>query len=82
MDLKTYTDIDGVTYNYHTVRVFGPYEKPGTAKSLVKREKRHAEQGYSDWYNWSAPVNQRKAFKVADVEGIVEVSTPVWGFHA
>lgn len=79
LTMKTYTDTDGQTYDYHRVYVFGPYEKPGPAKAMVKRDIRHAEQGYRSYYDWSQPYNQRTEFPVSDVHGIIESSVPVWG---
>lgn len=81
MPLEIYTDTDGRTYDYHRVHVFGPYEKPGTAKSLVNRETRYAKLGYRNYPVYDPQTRKNVQFDVADVSGIIESSLPLWGLH-
>lgn len=81
LPMEHYTDRDGWIYGYHRVYVFGPYEKPGTAKTLIKRETRYAGLGYRNHSIYDAQTRSSTMFDVADVEGIVESSLPLWGLH-
>jgi len=82
LPMQTYTDeTTGQTYLYHRVRVFGPYEKPGPARAMIKREVQHAEKGYSNYCDYTAPMNQRVLYSVFDVQGIVQTGVPAWGLH-
>lgn len=79
LPMETYTDKEGNTYEYHRVSIFGPYEKPSTAKSLLKREERFVDRGYREYYDYNSP--NRDSYPVADMQGIIEACTPVWGLH-
>lgn len=79
MPMKTYTDRNGNTYEYHRVSVFGPYEKPGPANAMLKREAKYVKEGYRNAYDYSLPHNQRVPIPVAEFESILEESTPIWG---
>jgi hypothetical protein len=82
LPIQTYTDeTTGQTYFYHKVRVFGPYEKPGPARAMVKREKDHAEKGYSNYFDYTLPYAQRVMYPVSIVQGIVQTGVPAWGIH-
>lgn len=81
MPLKQYTDTTGETYDYHSVRVYGPYEKPGTARAQVNREKNHAAKGYSRWCRHNPVTRGYDYFDVAEVQGFVESGVPAWGLH-
>lgn len=82
LPIQSYTDEStGQTYDYHRVRVFGPYEKPGPARAMIKREVTHAEKGYSNFYDYTLPMGQRTPFTVSDVQGIVQSGVPAWGLH-
>jgi hypothetical protein len=82
MPLERYTDRDGRTYEYHRVYVFGPYEKPGTAKSLIKRETGYAKKGYRNYPVYDPQTRKNLQFDVADVDGVIESCLPMWGLHA
>lgn len=79
LPMYTYVDRDGKTYQYHRVSVFGPYEKPGPAKNMIKREERFVKQGYRNYYDFNLLPDQRVPYAVATTESLVEESTPIWG---
>jgi hypothetical protein len=82
LPLQTYTDpTTGQRFDYHRVSVFGPYEKPGPARAMVKREIGYADKGYSNFYDYSQPMGQRTSYPVSDVQGHVEIGVPSWGIH-
>lgn len=81
LPLRTYTDRDGQTYDYHRVYVFGPYEKPGPAKQAIKRGDSHTALGYRDYYDFTLPSGQRVPYSVSESQGIVESSVAFWGLH-
>jgi hypothetical protein len=82
LPMQSYTDeTTGQTYDYHRVRVFGPYEKPGPARAMIKREEQHAKKGYSNYYDFTLPQGQRVSYTVSDVQGIVQTGVPAWGLH-
>jgi hypothetical protein len=81
LPMQTYTDKDGNTYEYHRVYAFGPYEKPGPAQAMVKRDLRYASPAYSyrNYYMRDTNSKVSATFPVAESLGIVEESLPVWG---
>lgn len=81
MQIAYYTDSSGETFDYHSVRVFGPYETPGKARAMVSREKTHAEKGYSRWCQHDPVTRGYTYFDVAEVQGVVESGTTAWGLH-
>ncbi len=82
LPMETYTDRDGRIYEYHRVHAFGPYEKPGTAKTMISRETRYAGLGYRNHYIHNPQTRTNTFFDVADVQGYIESSLPLWGLHA
>lgn len=81
LPMQTYLDTNGDTHEYHKVFVYGPYEKPGPAASMVKREGKYAKQGYRNHYDFTKPYGPARTgsmCEVSEVIGLVEHATPVW----
>lgn len=81
LELSHYLDTNGDIHEYHKVFVYGPYEKPGPAAAMVKREAKYTKQGYRNHYDFSLPYGPARtasACEVSEVIGLVESATPVW----
>lgn len=81
LPLLAYLDTNGEAHEYHAAYVYGPYEKPGPAQTMVKREGKYAKQGYRNHYDYDLPYGPARSAsvcKVAEVIGLVEETTPKW----
>jgi hypothetical protein len=81
LPLLTYTDQEGEDHEYHSVVVYGPFEKPHPAQQAVKRDVGYAKKGYRNHYDFSMPYGPaRDATKceVSEIIGLVEIATPLW----
>lgn len=81
LPMEIYTDRDGRVYEYHRVYAFGPYEKPGAANAMIKRETRYAGLGYRNYSIYDPQTRSSTQFDVAHVEGFLQSSLPLWGLH-
>jgi len=84
LPIKTYTTADGVEYQYHTSRAYGPYATRAPATSQVTQELRGHEEKKANTLEpskakngWRGNYNQGPG-SIPDVTAFVEEQIPSW----
>jgi hypothetical protein len=85
LPLKTYTTADGVSYQYHLSKAYGPYATRAPATSQVTQELRgHEERKYNTLEpsksrnGWRGDYTSRGPGTIPDVTAFVEEQIPAW----
>lgn len=72
LPLNPYTDANGHTRAYHEATVYGPYEKPSSARLMITKQDGYTSFGYNNHFE------NGHIFPVAEVYSFIEEMTPTW----
>lgn len=73
LELKTYTDAEGVSHKYHSAEVYGPHAKGQATSALTKMEKQHIRYSQPGaWYS------RARIGTTPQAEFFIEVYEPQW----